>query len=96
MRKLMGWCRHHKEDINQETYERKVNRDKGGCFGCNHFFPYRFENELAKKLKVTPQTIRRWIRTEKLEGCLSRSEDGTWFECIHHLKTINSPILLLL
>ena len=92
----MGWCRNHKDDINQETYERKVSRPKGGCFGCHYFFPYRLENELAKKFKVTPQTIRRWIRAERLEGRLFVSEDGTWFECIHDLKTVKSPIYLSL
>jgi hypothetical protein len=64
-----GWCDYHEDYIDEYTYEWK------GCWHCHYFtsgrdFPYTFVNELAEEFKVTPQTIRRWIRTGKLKGRL--------------------------
>ncbi len=96
MKTLMGWCsyEHHKGDIDEDTYGRKANRRGcGGCYGCRHFFPYSLVKKLSKIFKVTPQTIRRWVRTGKLEsGGIHVLEDGEYFECHHQQKAIRSPV----
>ena len=83
MKKFVGWCSYHQEDIDWATYEEKMSRTHTpGCWGCWYFFPYVLVDELSKKFKVTPQTIKRWIRTGKLEPLARWAflDDGTYFE----------------
>lgn len=67
--KGFGYCEYHDEPIEFNTYEWK------GCWGCHYFiegedFPYTFVSNVAKELGVSENTIRRWIKKEKLKADL--------------------------
>ncbi len=62
-----GWCDLHNSLVDEGQYEWK------GCWGCRHFssghdFPYASTEEAASELVVSPSTIRRWVKSGKLEG----------------------------
>ena len=73
--KSMGYCEHHQEDIDVETFEYK------GCWGCYHFCldsKYIDLHDASLVLGVSGSTIRRWAKIGKIEGQLFVS-DGVKF-----------------
>jgi hypothetical protein len=64
-----GYCNYHAELIDETKFEWK------DCWACYHFkegdaFPYIDVEEAVSILKVSPSTIRRWIKIGKLKGRL--------------------------
>lgn len=62
-----GICDLHMKPVNEDIYRWK------GCWGCWHFscgkdFPYVDVKEAAVELKVSPSTVRRWLKKGKLSG----------------------------
>jgi excisionase family DNA binding protein len=66
-----GYCEYHGRQVNENEYRWK------GCWGCLHFrrgkdFPYMDVSEVSKRLKVSENTVRKWIKEGKLEGEIFR------------------------
>jgi len=62
-----GWCDFHQRQVDEREYCLK------GCWGCHHFeygksFPYVFVSEASSELGVSESTIRRWIKSGRLQG----------------------------
>jgi excisionase family DNA binding protein len=63
--KGLGYCLHHHQPVDKQTYDYK------GCSSCRHFIPkehYVTVEEASELLNKSQPTVRRYIKTGKLEA----------------------------